>query len=266
MGKMPTDLEAEEVPQVAEEGSRAHMEALLRNPPDVPRSCDAETTLWLRGCKLNDECAEVLAHALRRGDYKHLTKLVLAANAISARGVCAIAGAISQGALPELTSLSLESCPILDEGMVALCSVLGQMPKMAQMELVQCEIGDLGATALATASRGGHTRCLSSLYMRGNKIADDGMKALMAAFGEPLTNPAAAEGAGFPRMEMMHLNDNAIGDEGCLALSEAIEAGHIDHVRLWQMGGNREMTRDGFEVVTDVLKEYEKQRVINVYF
>ena len=63
----------------------------------------------------------------------------------------------------------------------------------------------------------------------------------------------------------MHLSDNQIGDDGCLALAEAIEGGHVDHVRLIQMSNNVQ-TRDGFEVVHDALEEYEKKRLIQVHF
>jgi len=108
-------------------------------------------------------------------------------------------------------------------------------------------------------------RSLDSIYMRGCKMADVGMKAFMEALGEPKTNPNAVEGAGFPSLQCLHFNDNKIGDEGCLALADGIENGHMAKARLFQMGGNVQ-TRDGFEVVTEVLEEYELRRKISVHF
>ena len=229
------------------------MDALLANPPKPPRSCPDGNSLWLLGQNLNDQCAEVLAHALQRGDYRHLKYLTLGNNAISTRGMCAIAGSIGQGALPCLTSLSVASNPILDEGLVALCAVIDKMPSITCLELMECGFGDTGGQALAAAAKAGRLRSLSSAYMRDNQIGDVGMASLCEAFAA----------GGLPRAETLHFNNNKIGDEGCLALADAIEAGHLDGVRLIQMCGNKQ-SRDGFEVVMDVIKEYEK--TLKVYF
>jgi len=232
------------------------MEELLRNPPEIPMSRPNGTSLWLKGRHLNDACAEVLAHLLQRGDYKHLTCLELGKNHITAQGMCAIAGAIAQGALPALDRISLDENPIFDEGMVALCAVMQHMPMLNTLELTNCRFGDVGFLAFAAAGKAGHAKNVMAMYLRGNQIADAGFTAFCDVFANPKS---------FPKMEVLHFHDNQIGDEGFLAFSEAVESGHVDHVRLWHMNGNK-LTKDSHEVVTEALKEYEKDRMITVYF
>jgi Ran GTPase-activating protein (RanGAP) involved in mRNA processing and transport len=264
--KMLAPPKAEELDLNAEPHmATQYVEALLAKPPKPPHSCPQVTTLWLQGKELNDECAEVLAYAMRRGDVKHLTDLVLGINSISPRGMCTIASAISQSALPALRSLNLHRNPILDEGFAALCAVASHIPLLQTVELMECGLTAAGAWALAAAAKAGNMRNLQSAYLRGNQLGDVGLKALCEALAEPMVNASAVEGAGFPKLQCVHLSDNQIGDDGCLALAEAIEAGHVDHVRLIQMSNNVQ-TRDGFEVVHDALEEFEKKRLIQVHF
>ena len=139
-----------------------YVEALLAKPPKPPHSCPQVTTLWLQGKELNDECAEVLAYAMRRGDVKNLTDLVLGINSISPRGMFAIASAISQSALPALRSLNLHRNPILDEGFAALCAVASHIPLLQTVELMECGLTAAGAWALAAAAKAGNVRNLQS--------------------------------------------------------------------------------------------------------
>jgi Ran GTPase-activating protein (RanGAP) involved in mRNA processing and transport len=261
IGALAEELDLNAEPHMATQ----YVEALLAKPPKPPHSCPQVTTLWLQGKELNDECAEVLAYAMRRGDVKHLTDLVLGINSISPRGMCTIASAISQSALPALRSLNLHRNPILDEGFAALCAVASHIPLLQTVELMECGLTAAGAWALAAAAKAGNMRNLQSAYLRGNQLGDVGLKALCEALAEPKVNASAVEGAGFPKLQCVHLSDNQIGDDGCLALAEAIEAGHVDHVRLIQMSNNVQ-TRDGFEVVHDALEEFEKKRLIQVHF
>ena len=64
-------------------------------------------------------------------------------------------------------------------------------------------------------------------------------------------------------LQQLNLKHTRLGDEACLSLCEAIEAGHCDHIRAMHLGGGK-YTRDGMEVVNDVIKEYEKE--LRVYF
>ena len=61
----------------------------------------------------------------------------------------------------------------------------------------------------------------------------------------------------------MNLNGCSVGDEGLLCLANAIEDGSFDHVRALSMN-MIPATRNGREIVDDVLKEYRKN--LHVYF
>ena len=239
---MPVEEEQPPLPPVG----AVDMAHLLSDPPKPPMSCPEGTSLWLFGRNLDDANCEVLAKALRRGDYRHITYLTLGHNAITGRGVSAIAGAIAQDALPSLTSLGLMENAIGPDGMVALSAVLHKMPDIQSLELYECGIGADGMQALVDAAKGGALQSLSGAYLRGNAIGDAGMIALCDAF---------AAGA-LPKCQMLQLSQNEVGDEGCLKLADTIEAGQLGVMRQIQMGQNKQ-SRDGFEVVTDVIKEYE---------
>ncbi|EOD17296.1 hypothetical protein EMIHUDRAFT_244151 [Emiliania huxleyi CCMP1516] len=78
--------------------------------------------------------------------------------------------------------------------------------------------GDAEAAQLAEVLASGAAPRLETLYLGGNKIGDEGCKALAAALGK--------EGA-VPRLETLtlFLGANRIGDEGCKALAAALKEG-----------------------------------------
>ena len=76
--------------------------------------------------------------------------------------------------------------------------------------------GDAEAAQLAEVLASGAAPRLETLILRGNKIGDEGCKALAAALGK--------EGAA-PRLEELWLLNNKIGDEGCMALAAALKEG-----------------------------------------
>uniref|UniRef100_A0A7S2GB07 Uncharacterized protein n=1 Tax=Haptolina brevifila TaxID=156173 RepID=A0A7S2GB07_9EUKA len=231
------------------------MERLLADPPKPPRSCPEGKSLWLHSNQLDDECIDMFAHTLRRGDWRHLTYLNLGGNQFTCVGMSALAGAITQEALPLLEFLSITEVEIADIGMKALCAALEHMPKLRCLEMTKCQVGVVGWTAFAAAAmKGAALQELETLYASDNNIGDVGMKAICDTF-------AAGR---FPKVQAMHIRAAQIGDEGCLALADSIELGHFDHVRHVQLGGNVQ-TRDGFEVVMDVIKEYEK-KILKCHF
>ena len=225
------------------------MAALLRSPPEPPMSCPKGSSLWLLGRKLDDACAGELAGSLTAGNWGHLTYLTIAINDISGRGVTGIAHALGKGAAPLLATLNVSQNPLGDEGAAALAGCLHAMPELSWLEMSECRLGDVGARALASAAKAGATPMLKLLSLRANAVGDEGIEAICEA---------CASG-GLPRLERLNLSETQIGDEGCLVLANAIEDGHMDHLRQIQLGRIR-ASRDGFEVVTDVLKEYEKRR------
>ncbi|EOD35128.1 hypothetical protein EMIHUDRAFT_373341, partial [Emiliania huxleyi CCMP1516] len=76
--------------------------------------------------------------------------------------------------------------------------------------------GDAEAAQLSEVLASGAAPRLETLYLKRNKIGDEGCKALAAALGK--------EGAA-PRLEGLNLGSNQIGDEGCKALAAALKEG-----------------------------------------
>ena len=76
--------------------------------------------------------------------------------------------------------------------------------------------GDADAAQLAEVLASGAAPRLERLQLFGNKIGDEGCKALAAALGK--------EGAA-PRLKELYLNRNKINDEGCKALAAALKEG-----------------------------------------
>jgi len=76
--------------------------------------------------------------------------------------------------------------------------------------------GDAEAAQLAEVLASGAAPRLEVLELDKNQIGDEGCKALAAALGK--------EGAA-PRLKRLGLSDNEIGDEGCKALAAAVKEG-----------------------------------------
>ncbi|EOD06785.1 hypothetical protein EMIHUDRAFT_359424, partial [Emiliania huxleyi CCMP1516] len=91
-----------------------------------------------------------------------------------------------------------------------------QFGKATELHYYNLGWGDAEAAQLAEVLASGAAPRLEILYLNGNKIGDDGCKALAAALGK--------EGAA-PRLETLFLFDNEIGDEGCKALAAALKEG-----------------------------------------
>jgi Ran GTPase-activating protein (RanGAP) involved in mRNA processing and transport len=224
------------------------MAELLRHPPKLPSSCPQDSSLWLSGQKLNDQCAEQFGRSLLNGDWRHLTYLAMGHNDITAGGMSAIAGALAEGTAPKLQHLNLSENQIGDMGAIALAQCLHSMPELASIESVNCGYGEAGAVALMKAAKNGALQNLTSWYAKDNPIGDGGLEALCAAF----------KCGKLSKLNHLNLHGTNVGDEGLLVLANHIEEGCLDHVRVIYMG-RIAATRDGFEVVTDVLKEYEKK-------
>ena len=223
------------------------MAAFLRSPPEPPRSCPEGKSLWLRSQCLDDSSAEVFARTMMNGDWKHLEYITLAANHFTANGMIAIALALAQGKCPLLENLDISETNIGEAGAMALACALKAMPKLRSLIITQAGIGEAGGTALFAAIRDGSSPALQQIYLKGNPVGDASMEMMCKA---------SASG-NLSQLQSMNLDQTHIGDEGCLVLANSIEAGEWDHMRTINMMGIK-ASRDGFEVVTDVIKEYEK--------
>jgi Ran GTPase-activating protein (RanGAP) involved in mRNA processing and transport len=230
-------------------GPPPDMDAFLAKPPKPPESCPEGKSLWLLGNYLEDHHAKVLAKWLNRGEYQYLEYINMGYNKITSDGFLPMAMAISNGALPKLTYISLCENPIGDAGAKALASALPKMPNLDSIEMSICGIGDEGAVAWFNAMAKGGAPKLEALYFKGNVWADDGMEAFCLA---------KASGK-CKKLRSAFIGENRIGDEGALCLANAIEAGHFDDVNQINLAPSPYVTRDGREVIADVIKEFDKK-------
>lgn len=224
------------------------MEELLRNPPKSPYSCPTDTSLWLGGLKLNDNCAKIFARSLMSERWVHLTYLNISRNDITCDGMAAIAAALAQGKAPKLEQINLSELPLGDAGIVAFAASLGAVPLLRSIETCQCGYGETGTVAMMTAAKQGFLKNLSQWYVKGNPIGDGGMEAICEGL---------ASGQ-LPKLDLVNLCETKVGDEGLLCLANHIEEGHLDTVRIISLSQIM-ASRDGFEVVNDVIKEYDKK-------
>ena len=100
---------------------------------------------------------------------------------------------------------------------LAVVLASGAAPRLEELNLAGNKIGDEGCKALAAAlGKEGAVPRLEGLNLESNAIGDKGCKALATALGK--------EGAA-PRLEQLSLCANQIGGEGCKALAAALKEG-----------------------------------------
>ena len=234
------------------------MEAFLRTPPEPPSKGELYTTLFLANQKLDDRCAEVLSRSMMRGDWKHINKITIGGNDITAKGFALICGAWCNDTMPLLKNISIDANPIGCEGAKEFAKALPHFPKLDVFNCCECQIGDTGIVAMFRAIQehgptGGVGSKLYGFYLNKNQFGDAGMYAICAAM----------EANAMPIIEHLDMNGCPIGDEGLLKLADCIEDKVFDHVRYMEMHWLA-CTKDGWEVVNDVVEEYKKK--VNVRF
>ena len=104
---------------------------------------------------------------------------------------------------------------------------------------------DTEAAQLAVIFANGFAPRLKMLHLDGNQIGDEGCKALAVALGK--------EGAA-PRLEELDLSHNRIGDEGLTALANALGKGAAPRLEKLSLDFNN-IGREGLEALAVLLKE-----------
>jgi hypothetical protein len=113
-----------------------------------------------------------------------------------------------------------------DEGASALAAALdrGALPRLKNLGLDHCAISDAALVALAPALR--RRPALEEITLRGNRLGDEGLAALVAP-------PAAAAGApppttgGLTRLKVLYLSNTKVTDAGCATLTSALDSGAL---------------------------------------
>jgi hypothetical protein len=149
-----------------------------------------------------------------------------------------------------LVELKINKNNLGDDGAAALARD-GALPSLKHLDVSENGIGPTGTTALATKTS------LQSLVISGNRIGDDGAKALGKLRLKSLTAAFAGIGDGgaialadatIPKLD---LQDNDIGDDGAKALAAAT------HLRELNLRGNK-LTRVGREALEAVRHRFER--------
>ncbi|EOD22570.1 hypothetical protein EMIHUDRAFT_469610 [Emiliania huxleyi CCMP1516] len=251
--------------QVGDEGCKA-LAAALGKEGAVPRL----KNLYLRDNQIGDEGCKALAAALgKEGAVPRLVRLSLPENKIGDEGCKALAAALKEGAAPSLKTLLVDGQPaelaalFEEQGaveckeLVAVCEERGiNLPMQTELNYGFLGWGDAEATQLAEVLASGPRHW--KLDLEGNKIGDEGCKALAAALGK--------EGAA-PRLKELCLGRNQIGDEGCKALAAALgKEGAALRLETIYLDGNSQVGDEGCKALAAALgKEGAVPRLKNLY-
>lgn len=182
-------------------------------------------------CTWTDNDALALAATLRACPCPCLTELSLQGNQITDAGVEALCLALHGGGngspCPRLTRLSLASNQCGPAGVRALADMLctGAVPHLAHLRLGRNQIGAEGAVSLATGLVESKTP-LCALSLHNNALGAEGVRALAAAF-ECL-----------PTLDEVVLGHNSAGDEGALALADALRGRKLARIDFRDNGLN----------------------------
>lgn len=143
--------------------------------------CRRLELLQLAGTQLDDEGAAALAGSLTDGALPLLKTLDVKYNRFGERGVHALCSIFARGVAPELKQVNLSGCLFGDEGAVALAASLstGTLPSQMMLILQTNDIGDEGAKALAAALlEGGHC---GAFNLMSNRFGLSGQSAILKA-------------------------------------------------------------------------------------
>ncbi|XP_076836598.1 NACHT, LRR and PYD domains-containing protein 3-like isoform X2 [Brachyhypopomus gauderio] len=218
------------------------LSALLEDP-----HCTLEK-LDLSYCSITAEGCAALCSALRSNPLSHLRELNL--NKPGDSGVKQLS-ALLEDPHCTLDKLVLSYCSITEEGCAALCSALRSNPSshlrelklnnnepgdsgvkqlsallesphcaLEKLDLSYCSIPEEGCAALCSALRSNPSSHLRELILNNNKPGDSGVKQLSALLEDPHCT-----------LEILHLSNCSIREEGCAALCSALRSNPSSHLR-----------------------------------
>lgn len=208
--------------RIGEVTDAAHVDAaaidamLAKLGPSVASSPSATLHYTCRGLQNPDLVALSALVVLQPNGVSDLVSISLGHNEIGDEGAIALARAIASGA-PNLKRLHLHENKIGDSGASALAGALrpGEAPNVQALRLDFNRVGDAGVVALARAwqhDEGG--KHLRELTLAGNLLTSVGLTALADALhAAPLLRSLALGSA---------VGGNRIGDDGIKALCRAL--------------------------------------------
>lgn len=127
----------------------------------------------------------------------------------------------------QLTELHLHRCSLCADGLAAVVAALPALPALESLFAMQNGAGDGAMSAFAGLARTGGVP-LRRLALQENGITDCGAASL-----------AAALAGATPQLEWLYLSGNEIGDEGGVAIAEAVEGGACPRLARLALQHNR---------------------------
>ena len=139
-------------------------------------------------------------------------------------GVQRLAEELGTGALPAVTTLTLNHMHVGDTGALALAAALGRgaLPALKPLALHNAAISDAGLVALAPALR--RLPALEDLYLGANPLGNEGLAALVAPPPPPADALSPPTGV-LAELKRLNLKNTQVSDAGCAALVAAIDSG-----------------------------------------
>ncbi|XP_076835980.1 NACHT, LRR and PYD domains-containing protein 3-like isoform X3 [Brachyhypopomus gauderio] len=229
-------------------------ECLLKLLPVVTASKKAD----LSNCNITKEGCAALCSALSSNPSSHLRELNLDYNKPGDSGVKQLS-ALLEDPHCKLEILHLYNCSISEEGCAALASALRSNPSSHMRELKlndnkpgdsgvkqlsallenpqcsleklllsDCSITEEGCAALCSALKSNPSSHLRELKLNRNKPGDSGVKQLSALLEDP-----------YCKLEILHLFDCDISEEGCAALASALRSNPSSHLRELNLDYNK---------------------------
>lgn len=213
------------------ESIRAKVEARLAEFSPLPESAgpsrpsenyDARPRGWLNlsYCNLDAPALRVLLRSML-ANLPGLTSITLDSNQIGDDGIRALAEHAK--GLPALAMLSLPDNEIGDAGIRALAEHAKDLPALERLDVRRNQIGDAGVRALAEHAN--DLPALAHLNLSDNQIGDAGVRAM------------AEHAANLPALAQLDLSGNQIGDAGIRALAE--HAANLPVLAILDLSGNR---------------------------
>lgn len=196
----------------------------------------------------------------------HLMTLSLDGNGIGDKGAKALAAATGNGALRALCHLSLSSNGIGGEGLKALAAVTNwdspggvtSLQDLKKLNLYDNALGSTGCTTFAKELARGAFASVEALYLGRNAIGTEGCLALSSC----LLLDEDGDGSGaLPHLRELHLYSNGIDERGAIALGKALHGWGLHRVTEIVLDGNRINDR-AKRFVLDALKRRAWARVM----
>ena len=169
---------------------------------------------------------------LRAEPMRQVRALTLSHNHMTARGARVLADAAP---LAQLSALHILSNPIQDQGAQALAQA-PCLARLRQLTLRQCGLTDAAADALTQALAHAHAHAHAHAQDATRAGPPPGLHALDLSWNAIRGPAAAALVARQPQLQALSLGANPLGDEGVMALLDALGEGSLRELSLVRVG------------------------------